>query len=57
MNKVKFSLEAMDGDKAKFLRKKMDKAQFPWEAMNEDKARRRKRKNVPPVRSLFEYFL
>jgi hypothetical protein len=34
---VQFSLEAMDGDKAQFLRKTMDKAQFPLEAMDRDK--------------------
>jgi hypothetical protein len=31
-------LEAIDEDKAQFLRKTMDKAQFPMEAMDGDKA-------------------
>jgi hypothetical protein len=30
MDKEQVPLEAMDGDKAQFLRKAMDKGQFPW---------------------------
>ncbi len=36
MDKAQYPLEAMDEDKAQFLRKTMDKAQFSWEGMDGD---------------------
>ncbi len=36
MDKEQALLEAIDGDKAQFLRKTMDKAQCPLEAMDGD---------------------